>query len=118
MTEPPVLDQLDTRRLETREVIRSFVKQSEVVDAAASRLLLRTEAETTTNRTRLPEGCDAAEFAASAGAGETVSGSLQVARCYDPASSSKASISSQSRRVSIASCSSKTSIAKPAWTMT
>ena len=78
MGDPPVLDQLDTRRLETREVIRSFVKHAEVVDAAASRLLLRTEAETTTARTRLPDGCDAAEFAARVGAGETVSGSLQV----------------------------------------
>ena len=45
MAEPPVLDRLDSRRLETREVIRSFVKQAEVVEATASRLLLRTEAE-------------------------------------------------------------------------
>jgi hypothetical protein len=78
MTEPPVLDQLDTRLLETREVIRSFVKRAEVIDASRNGLLLRTEAETTTARTRLPEGCDAAEFAAIAGVGETLSGSLRV----------------------------------------
>ena len=77
MAEPPVLDQLDTRLLETRGVIRSFVKETEVVDAAETGLLLRTRAETATSRTRLPEGREASEFAASAGAGATVSGCLR-----------------------------------------
>ena len=63
MTEPPVLDQLDSRLLESREVIRSFVKKTEVVDAAEAGLLLRTRAERTTAMTRFPEGRDAAEFA-------------------------------------------------------
>ncbi len=45
MTEQPVLDQLNTRLLETREVIRSFVKRAAVVEAAPASLLLRTDAE-------------------------------------------------------------------------
>ena len=56
MAEPPVLDQLDTRLLETREVIRSFVKQAEVVDATETGLLLRTSAETTIGEDEAPGG--------------------------------------------------------------
>ena len=78
MAEPPVLDQLDTRLLETRGVIRSFVKETEVFDATETGLLLRTSAERTTSMTRFPEGCDAAEFAGSTGPEALVSGRLQI----------------------------------------
>ena len=40
MAQPPVLDRLDSRRLETREGIRSFGKQAEVVEAGAGERVL------------------------------------------------------------------------------
>jgi hypothetical protein len=78
MTQPPVLDQLDTRLLETRQVIRSFVRTTSVVDATETGLLLRTGAAITTAQTKFPAGSDEAEFTAGTEPGELVSGSLRV----------------------------------------
>lgn len=78
MAEPPVLDRLNTRLLETREVIRSFVRRTEVVDAAESSLELRTWAKRSTAMTRFPEGRDPAELAASAESASGVPGRLRI----------------------------------------
>ena len=78
MAEQPVLDQLNTRLLESREVTRSFVKKAEVARATATGLLLRTSAETTTARTRLPKERDEAAFAASARVGTVIPGSIRL----------------------------------------
>ncbi|HVM07251.1 MAG TPA: TIM-barrel domain-containing protein [Acidimicrobiales bacterium] len=70
--EPPVVDRLDTRRLERRQIVRSYVKQATVEEQWPGGVLLATTAVFSTRRTRFDSPV------AGAADGDVVEGRLAV----------------------------------------
>jgi alpha-D-xyloside xylohydrolase len=80
---PPVLDRLNTRLLERREVVRSFVKQARVLEADASGLLLETTALFQSHLTRWPAHAAEKSPARELRQGEQRSGRLRIEALSD-----------------------------------
>jgi len=78
MAGPPVVDRLNTRLLESREVVRGFVKQARVLEADASGLLLETTALFQQHLTRSPAHAGANSPARELSQGEQRSGRLRI----------------------------------------
>ena len=78
MAGPPIVDRLNTRLLERREVVRSFVKQARVLEADASGLLLETTALFQQHLTRWPAHAAANGPARELSQGEQRSGRLRI----------------------------------------
>jgi alpha-D-xyloside xylohydrolase len=78
VAELPVLDRLNTRHLESRQLVRGCVKQAEVLEADRAGLLLSTRAVASRANTRWPAAGEADPEARWPGDGQVTPGRLRI----------------------------------------